>query len=70
MIASVLALSGIEVCVAKCGGAIDLRPIPVHRRAVGAKCQRGPLHESLVSTPQVDVQAKLDRVVFALKEAE
>jgi hypothetical protein len=42
-----------------------------HRHAVGAKCQRGPLHESLVSTPPpVDVQAKLDRVVFALKEAE
>jgi len=40
------------------------------RHAVGAKCQRGPLHESLVSTPPVDVQAKLDRVVFALKEAE
>jgi len=41
-----------------------------HRHAFGAKCQRGPLHESLVSTPQVDVRAKLDRVIFALKEAE
>jgi hypothetical protein len=43
-----------------------------HRHAVGAKYQRGPLHESFGLNPPlpVDVQAKLDRVVFALKEAE